>query len=196
MIDILLTILGLGGVGVTYFVMNKKLTSSIIECNRLQKEKNDAEKINVELNNKREEFIETVKEKMNLKVIELEEKYKKNADERVQKVINDYEEALKLETESLETQVAELDEQLGLKLKEITGKNTMYFTCACDRSSQIPCSVDLSDEENYFTCPQCGAVYRVVINTSTILMSGISNNHAIATMYDGKEIGAVDRTSL
>ena len=105
MIDILLTILGLGGVGVTYFVMNKKLTSSIIECNRLQKEKNDAEKINVELNNKREEFIDTVKEKMNLKVIELEEKYKKNADERVQKVINDYEEALKLETESLETQV-------------------------------------------------------------------------------------------
>lgn len=196
MIDILLTILGLGGVGVTYFVMNKKLTSSIIECNRLQKEKNDAEKINVELNNKREEFIDTVKEKMNLKVIELEEKYKKNADERVQKVINDYEEALKLETESLETQVAELDEQLGLKLKEITAKNTMYFTCACDRGSQIPCSVDLSDEENYFTCPQCGAVYRVVINTSTILMSGISNNHAIATMYDGKEIGAVDRTSL
>lgn len=194
MIEILLTLLG--GVGVTYFIMNKKLNSSINECNRLQKEKVDTERINVELNNKQEEFIESVKEKMNLKVIELEEKYKKNADERVQKVINDYEEALKLETESLESQVAELDEQLGLKLREITGKNTMYFTCACDRGTQIPCSVDLSDEENYFTCPQCGAVYRIVINASTVLMSGISNNHAIATMYDGKEIGAVNRTSL
>ena len=194
MIDVLLTLLG--GVGVTYFIMNKKLNSSINECNRLQKEKVDTERINVELNNKQEEFIESVKQKMNLKVIELEEKYKKNADERVQKVINDYEEALKLETESLESQVAELDEQLGLKLREITGKNTMYFTCACDRGTQIPCSVDLSDEENYFTCPQCGAVYRIVINASTVLMSGISNNHAIATMYDGKEIGAVNRTSL
>lgn len=194
MIEILLTLLG--GVGVTYFIMNKKLNSSINECNRLQKEKVDTERINVELNNKQEEFIESVKQKMNLKVIELEEKYKKNADERVQKVINDYEEALKLETESLELQVAELDEQLGLKLREITGKNTMYFTCACDRGTQIPCSVDLSDEENYFTCPQCGAVYRIVINASTVLMSGISNNHAIATMYDGKEIGAVNRTSL
>ena len=72
----------------------------------------------------------------------------------------------------------------------------MYFTCACDRTKQIPCSVDLSSDENYFTCPDCGAVYRIVISASTVLMSGISNNIAIANMYDGKEIGEVDRTSL
>lgn len=133
---------------------------------------------------------------MEEKVTELETKYKKHADERVQKVINDYEEALKLETEALEKQVSELDNELGVKLQEITGKNTMYFTCACDRTKQIPCSVDLSSDENYFTCPDCGAVYRIVISASTVLMSGISNNIAIANMYDGKEIGEVDRTTL
>ena len=133
---------------------------------------------------------------MSSKVAELESKYKKQADDRVQKVINDYEEALKLETESLEKQVSELDEQLGVKLHEITGKNTMYFTCACDRGTQIPCSVDLSSDENYFTCPECGAVYRIVINASTVLMSGITNNTKIASMYDGKDIGDIDRTML
>ena len=53
---------------------------------------------------------------MEEKVTELETKYKKHADERVQKVINDYEEALKLETEALEKQVSELDNELGVKL--------------------------------------------------------------------------------
>lgn len=101
-----------------------------------------------------------------------------------------------METESLERQVEELDVQLGEKLQEITGKNTMYFTCACDRTKQIPCSVDLSDDENYFTCPDCGAVYRIVINASTILMSGISNNQSIANMYDGKDVGEIERTVL
>ena len=96
----------------------------------------------------------------------------------------------------MEQQVAELDEQLGIKLQEITLKNTMYFTCTCDRTKHIPCSVDLSSDENYFTCPECGAVYRVVINASTILQSGITNNPKLATMFDGVDVGEIDKTSL
>lgn len=115
---------------------------------------------------------------------------------KVEKVIQDYEEALKLETEDLEEKVAQLDEQLGEKIQEITSKNTMRFTCACDRTKYIPCTIDLSEEENYFTCPDCGAVYKVVISASTILMSGITNNPKIANMYDGVEIGEIDRTPL
>ena len=92
--------------------------------------------------------------------------------------------------------VAELDEQLGDKLKEIADKNTMSFTCACDRTKYIPCTIDLSDDENYFTCPECGAVYKVVINASTILMSGITNNTKIANMFDGVEVGEINRTPL
>lgn len=199
MIESILIALGLGACGGVYYTMNKK---RIVLDNTIKNLKEELSK-SIEAENKltkyRQEyndFIIKVKAEMNDKVTELESKYKKQADDRVQKVINDYEEALKLETEGLERQVSELDEQLGIKLQEITGKNTMYFTCACDRSKQIPCSVDLSSEENYFTCPDCGAVYRIVINASTILQSGITNNPKIANMYDGKEIGEVHRTML
>lgn len=199
MIESILIALGLGACIGVYYTMNKKrivLDNTIKNLKEELSKSIEAESKLTEYQQKFNDFIVKVKTEMNDKVTELESKYKKQADDRVQKVINDYEEALKLETEGLERQVSELDEQLGIKLQEITGKNTMYFTCTCDRSKQIPCSVDLSSEDNYFTCPECGAVYRIVINASTILQSGITNNPKIANMYDGKEIGEVDRTML
>lgn len=197
--SILIIALGIGACSGVYYTMNKKrivLDNTIKNLKEELSKSIEAENKLTEYQQKYNDFIIKVKTDMTDKVNELESKYKKQADDRVQKVINDYEEALKLETEGLERQVSELDEQLGIKLQEITGKNTMYFTCACDRSKQIPCSVDLSSEDNYFTCPECGAVYRIVINASTILQSGIINNPKIANMYDGKEIGEVDRTML
>ena len=199
MIESILIALGIGACSGVYYTMNKKrivLDNTIKNLKEELSKSIEAENKLTEYQQKYNDFIIKVKTDMTDKVNELESKYKKQADDRVQKVINDYEEALKLETEGLERQVSELDEQLGIKLQEITGKNTMYFTCACDRSKQIPCSVDLSSEDNYFICPECGAVYRIVINASTILQSGITNNPKIANMYDGKEIGEVDRTML
>ena len=203
MIDSLLIVLGVLGSGSVFYFMNKRVNELRENVSKAESEaivakgyQQSAEEKVTELQKQQSDFIVSVKKQMEEKVTELETKYKKHADERVQKVINDYEEALKLETEALEKQVSELDNELGIKLQEITGKNTMYFTCACDRTKQIPCSVDLSSDENYFTCPDCGAVYRIVISASTVLMSGISNNVAIANMYDGKEIGEVDRTTL
>lgn len=203
MIDSLLIVLGVLGSGSVFYFMNKRVNELRENVSKAESEaivakgyQQSAEEKVTELQKQQSDFIVSVKKQMEEKVTELETKYKKHADERVQKVINDYEEALKLETEALEKQVSELDNELGIKLQEITGKNTMYFTCACDRTKQIPCSVDLSSDENYFTCPDCGAVYRIVISASTVLMSGISNNIAIANMYDGKEIGEVDRTTL
>lgn len=203
MIESILIALGVLGSGGVYYFMNKRVNALESKVSKAESEaitakgyQQNAEEKVIELQEKQSKFITEVKEQMNKKVSELQEKYKKQSDDRVQKVINDYEQALKLETESLERQVEELDVQLGEKLQEITGKNTMYFTCACDRTKQIPCSVDLSDDENYFTCPDCGAVYRIVINASTILMSGISNNQSIANMYDGKDVGEIERTVL
>ena len=172
MIESILIALGIGACSGVYYTMNKKrivLDNTIKNLKEELSKSIEAENKLTEYQQKYNDFIIKIKTDMTDKVNELESKYKKQADDRVQKVINDYEEALKLETEGLERQVSELDEQLGIKLQEITGKNTMYFTCACDRSKQIPCSVDLSSEENYFTCPECGAVYRIVINASTIL---------------------------
>ena len=203
MIESILIALGVLGSGGVYYFMNKRVNDLEGKVSKAESEaitakgyQQNAEEKVIELQEKQSKFISDVKEQRNKKVSELQEKYKKQSDDRVQKVINDYEQALKLETESLERQVEELDVQLGEKLQEITGKNTMYFTCACDRTKQIPCSVDLSDDENYFTCPDCGAVYRIVINASTILMSGISNNQSIANMYDGKDVGEIERTVL
>lgn len=203
MIESILIALGVLGSGGVYYFMNKRVNDLESKVSKAESEaivakgyQQNAEEKVIEIQEKQSKFISEVKEQMNKKVSELQEKYKKQSDDRVQKVINDYEQALKLETESLERQVEELDVQLGEKLQEITGKNTMYFTCACDRSKQIPCSVDLSSEDNYFTCPDCGAVYRVIINASTILQSGITNNPKIANMYDDVDVGDVERTVL
>lgn len=159
-------------------------------------ERDEFEKKYHEIERKHIDFINEMTDKFSKKISDIEETSKRKIDERVQKVVEDYEEALKVETNALEEQVSNLDKQLGDKIAEITQKNTLYFTCACDRSKQIPCFVDLGSDENYFTCPDCGAVYRIVLNPSSVLMSGIVNNSRIANMYDGVEIGEIERTAL
>jgi F0F1-type ATP synthase membrane subunit b/b' len=203
MIEGLLIALGVLGSGGVYYFMNKRVNNLESKVSKAESEaivakgyQQNAEEKVIELQKKYTEFVANAKSEIEKTKITLEEKYKKESELKVKKVINDYEEALKLETEDLEEKVAELDEQLGMKIQEITEKNTMRFTCACDRTKYIPCSIDLSEEENFFTCPECGAVYKVVISASTILMSGITNNPKIANMYDGVEVGEINRTPL
>mgnify|MGYP006967385597 CR=1 FL=1 len=203
MIESILVALGLIGSGTVYHFMNKRLQEVSAKVGKAESEaitakgyQQNAEEEVAKLRKVYNDFVQDATKKMEQAKISLEEKYKKESDLRVEKVIHDYEEALKLETEDLEEKVAELDEQLGNKLQEIASKNTMRFTCTCDRTKYIPCTIDLSEEENYFTCPDCGAVYKVVISASTILMSGITNNPKIANMYDGVEVGEIDRTPL
>lgn len=203
MIESILVALGLIGSGTVYHFMNKRLQEVSAKVGKAESEaitakgyQRNAEEEVAKLRKVYNDFVQDATKKMEETKVSLEEKYKKETDLKVEKVIRDYEEALKLETEDLEEKVADLDEQLGIKLQEIASKNTMRFTCACDRTKYIPCTIDLSEEENYFTCPECGAVYKVVISASTILMSGITNNPKIANMYDGVDIGDVDRTPL
>lgn len=203
MIDGILIALGVLGSGGVYYFMNKRIQSansakSIAEAEAIVAkgyQQNAEEKV-IELQKKYTEFVANAKSEIEKTKVSLEEKYRKESELKVEKVIRDYDEALKLETDELEEKVKDLDEQLGMKIQEIAEKNTMRFTCACDRTKYIPCTIDLSEEENYFTCPDCGAVYKVVISASTILMSGITNNPKIANMYDGVEVGEVHRTPL
>lgn len=203
MIESILIALGVLGSGCVYYFMNKRVNDLESKVSKAESEvitakgyQENAEEKVIELQKTYTNFVENAKSDIEKTKISLEEKYKKESELKVEKVIQDYEEALKLETEDLEEKVAQLDEQLGEKIQEITAKNTMRFTCACDRTKYIPCTIDLSEEENYFTCPECGAVYKVVISASTILMSGITNNPKIANMYDGVEVGEIDRTPL
>ena len=203
MIEGLLIALGVLGSGGVYYFMNKRVNSLESKVSKAESEaivakgyQQNAEEKVIELQKTYTNFVENAKTEIEKTKVSLEEKYKKESELKVEKVIQDYEEALRLETDELEQKVAELDEQLGMKIQEIAEKNTMRFTCACDRTKYIPCTIDLSEEENYFTCPDCGAVYKVVISASTILMSGITNNPKIANMYDGVQIGEVHRTPL
>lgn len=203
MVESILIALGVLGSGGVYYFMNKRVNDLDNRAAKAESEalvakayQENAEEDVRQLRKKYEDFVVNAKTEIEKTKIALEEKYRKEAELKVEKVINDYDEALKLETDGLLEKVAELDEQLGDKLKEIADKNTMRFTCACDRTKYIPCTIDLSDDENYFTCPECGAVYKVVINASTILMSGITNNTKIANMFDGVEVGEIDRTPL
>ena len=203
MIESILVALGLIGSGSVFYFMNKRLQEVSDKVAKAESEaitakgyQQTAEYDLQRLKKVHKQFVSKVKKQMEISKINLQQKFRKETELKVEKVIRDYEEALKLETEDLEEKVAELDEQLGVKLQQIVSKNTMYFTCACDRGKPIPCSIDLGQEQNYFTCPECGAVYRVVINTSTILMSGVTNNPKIATMYDGVQVGQIDRTPL
>ena len=203
MIEGILIALGIIGSGGVYYFMNKRIQSADSDKAKAEAEaivakgyQQNAEEKVIELQKKYTEFVTNAKAEIEKTKVSLEEKYRKESELKVEKVIRDYDEALKLETDELEEKVAELDEQLGAKIQEIAEKNTMRFTCACDRTKYIPCTIDLSEEENYFTCPDCGAVYKVVISASTILMSGITNNPKIANMYDGVEVGEIHRTPL
>lgn len=203
MIESIIAALGILGSGTVFYFMNKRLQAVDKDKAKAEAEaivakgyQQNAEEKVVELQKKYTEFVANAKAEIEKTKVSLEEKYRKESELKVEKVIRDYDEALKLETDELEEKVAELDEQLGIKIQEIAEKNTMRFTCACDRTKYIPCTIDLSEEENYFTCPDCGAVYKVVISASTILMSGITNNPKIANMYDGVEVGEIDRTPL
>ena len=203
MVESIIIALGILGCSGVYYFMNKRVNVLESKVGKAESEalvakgyRQNAEEQVTKLQKAYTEFVSKAKIDMEDAKNVIEEKYRKETELKVQKVISDYEEALKLETEELEEKVAELDEQLGMKIQEITSKNTMSFTCACDRSKPILCTIDLSEEENYFTCPDCGAVYKVIINASTILMSGITNNPKIANMYDGVEVGEIDRTPL
>ena len=203
MVESIIAALGILGSGTVFYFMNKNV--KILENQKAKAEaeaivakgyQQNAEDKVIELQKKYTEFVTNAKAEIEKTKVSLEEKYRKESELKVEKVIRDYDEALKLETDELEEKVKDLDEQLGMKIQEIAEKNTMRFTCACDRTKSIPCTIDLSEEENYFTCPECGAVYKVVVSASTILMSGITNNPKIANMYDGVEVGEIDRTPL
>ena len=132
MIEGFLIAIGVLGCGIVYHIMNKHIKKSEDRAVKAEADalvakgyKENAEQHVITLQKNHAEFVEMIKAEMSYKINELEEQYKKHAEDRIQKVINDYEEALKLETESLEQQVAELDEQLGIKIQEITLKNIM-----------------------------------------------------------------------
>lgn len=121
---------------------------------------------------------------------ELQEDFKHKVKEQIataretieREIEAEYNEALEEQSKELEQKVKEVDELIGQHISEIMEKNTLYFTCSCDKNKKIPVSIDLSTE-NRFTCENCGSTYRVAINAYPVLLSNVSNNKVLANIF-------------
>ena len=105
MIESILIALGLIGSGTVYHFMNKRIQSANTDKAKAEGEaiaakgyQQNAEEKVVELQKKYTEFVANAKAEIEKMKVSLEEKYKKESELKVEKVINDYEEALKIET--------------------------------------------------------------------------------------------------
>lgn len=94
----------------------------------------------------------------------------------------EYNEALEEQSKELEQKIKEVDDLIGQHISEVMEKNTLYFTCSCDKNKKIPVSIDLSTE-NRFTCENCGSTYRVAINAYPVLLSSVTNNRVLANIF-------------
>lgn len=130
------------------------------------------------------EIKESVEEEMEQWKKEVEEKSSEELRMATEKMASEYDEALKEEMENLTIEVEKIDKDLGERYKEMMAKNTLLFTCVCDKSKKIACPIDLSSDENYFHCENCGANYRVEISAYPVLLSNVSSNQTLASMYD------------
>ena len=168
--------------GISYFGV--KLCS----LNKVNDELEDlcsSQKIKIDEISKDFESLESsVKVEMDEWKKELEKESKEEIRIQLEMMESNYNEALKEEMENLDIEIKNIDEKLGEKMRDILSKNTLFFTCVCDRNKQIPCVMDLSSDNNRFRCEHCGAEYRVEFSAYPILLSNVSSNQTLASMYD------------
>lgn len=162
------------------FKGQKELTEKDIQISKLQKKTQQYEKSIIKLKN-------DVTEQLKSKIKQIDQKYKKQSQMTIQNIINEYNQALEEQSNALTAKINDIDKQLGDKINEMVSKNTLMFTCACDKTKNIPCQIDMTKEFNYYTCPQCGANYKVVVNAYNILMSGVSSNPRLANIFQQEE---------
>lgn len=185
-LEIVLTLLviflsaGIAYFGVRLCSLNKNNEDLSSECishksklETLSKEFEDLEKnIQTEMDDWKKEVEKESKEELRIQLETME---------------SNYNEALKEEMENLDVEIKNIDEKLGEKMREMLSKNTLFFTCVCDRNKKIPCVMDLSSDENRFRCEHCGSEYRVEFSAYPILLSNVSSNQTLASMYDDEK---------
>ena len=162
-----------------------------IKCDKKSDELFDVkfEKETIETNyNKLYNSINEIKESAEEEMQQWKDKIEKECSEelrlKTESLANEYDEALKEEMNNLNREIEEIDKVLGERYKEMMAKNTLLFTCVCDKTRKIPCPIDFSADENRFSCEKCGAEYRVEISAYPILLSNVSSNKTLASLYD------------
>ena len=173
----LLLLVGISYFGVKLCSLNKTNDDLMEECasqkSKIEEMKNDFSSLE-----------SSVKAEMDEWKKEIEKESKEELRIQLETMESNYNDALREEMENLDIEIKSIDEKLGEKMREILSKNTLFFTCVCDRTKQIPCVMDLSSDENKFRCEHCGAEYRVEFSAYPILLSNVSSNQTLASMYD------------
>lgn len=170
---------------IVLLIIGPLLVSILVSYILFLKNKCEKQKVSLEtMTSKFDELEETVKKEMDEWKEEIEKEKEEQIRIQVQAMESNYDEALKEEMENLDKEIKKIDEKLGEKMKETLSKNTLFFTCVCDRNREIPCTMDLSSDENKFRCDRCGAEYRVEFSAYPILLSNVSSNQTLASLYD------------
>ena len=85
----------------------------------------------------------------------------------------------------MEELITAADKELAVKNDELVLKNSVVFECPCQHNS-IRVFIDLSKDENTFTCPECKNTYRVDINMTPILRGRIVDEHNLYNLLQDK----------
>lgn len=168
--------------GLIYFY--KKFTNKSDECFNLKYEKDGLERKYNDLYKSLEDIKTSTEKEMEEWKSQIEKESSEEIRIKTEALALEYDEALQEEMDNLNKKIEEVDKLLGERVKEIVSKNTLLFTCVCDRTRKIPCTIDFSAEENRFTCDVCGAEYRVEISAYPVLLSNVSSNQTLASLYD------------
>lgn len=103
--------------------------------------------------------------------------------EKIQTTMDaEFKEAVDEQAAELGEKIVEIDKGIEEAIADLKARNTLYFTCTCDKEHRIPVSMDFTTE-NKFSCEKCGSVYRVEFNAYPVLLSNVSNNKVIANIF-------------
>lgn len=153
-----------------------------------EKYKNECDDTVKEYQDKCEKQYKSLEEEFESRVKVIKDECRETIQEREKEFENDMNEQL----EEFKNQIGKVDEVLGQRIEEIKQKNTLYFNCVCNPQRPLPCEIDFSQEENYFQCPDCGAVYRIQIDAYPVLISSISTNTRMVDLIEQAQNGGED----
>lgn len=169
--------------------LQEELDSSKAE---LESSKEDIKNLNNVVENKEilikdlEEESKTYKEETEQLKKTFDERLKVEVDLQSEKirteVEEEYEQALNEQIEEFGNKVKDIDKMIEETVDDIRAKNTLYFSCSCNKDTKIPVPLDFTTE-NRFSCDKCGSVYRVELNAYPVLLSNVSNNKVIANIF-------------
>lgn len=162
--------------------VKKELNQKSVDVTQLEKNLKIKEQHIKEIKNE----LETTKKEFDTKIAdktkEIETFWKEKTEEAVKQADEEYDQAIVDMQKEVENIVNQLDEKVGDSMRDMIAKHTLYFQCACSKNpaEKIPCYIDFTVDSNEFQCKKCGAVYRIDLNATPILLTRTIDESVLA----------------